>query len=611
MARIVVTGRSTDSQDEPTDGETVVLAMEPGRDRTLLAEWLEALPAVGVRTAAGPRDLPAEYDLCVLDRSSLESVRPVLQRRAEESGSVYLPHVLVVPPTEGDERPRITVTDTDMFVKDVVYLPTEKAVLRRRFENLLQTRRASLKLAERKHQYEQLVALTPETILLVRERVIRYTNEAGSDLFGVDDPAAVQGESLRSFVAPDDRERLDGTLAGLAAADHAERSEYVELELRSATGESRHVEMTGVRVVYDGEPATQLVVRDLTATRKRKRQLTLFGRAIEAAAQGITIADAQQSDEPLIYANEGFGRITGYEIDEILGRNCRFLQGENTDPETVSQVRAAIDDRRPVTVEILNYRRDGSPFWNRLNIVPVEDDSGTVTHFLGLQRDVTDRKEREQQLTVLNRILRHNLRNKMNVIQAYADRLTSVEGARESAAIIEKASADLLRISEQIHRFDPLGTSRSSEMHTVDLAATLIEGVSALQERHPDADLEASLSEAAPVRASKGLDAALENLLGLLESSETPAFDLDVECDGDAVYLTVVDRGGAISQNSLEVVASGTETDLAHLQGVELWVLRWTIERSHGEFTVDTGGEWPRLRIRLLRADDESAGDPS
>ncbi|MFB6219745.1 MAG: PAS domain-containing protein, partial [Halobacteriaceae archaeon] len=78
----------------------------------------------------------------------------------------------------------------------------------------------------------------------------------------------------------------------------------------------------------------------------------------------------------------------------MLGENCRFLQGEDTDPETVATISEAIDAEESVSVEILNYRKDGTPFWNQLDIVPVTDGEGEVTHFLGLQRDITARKAR-------------------------------------------------------------------------------------------------------------------------------------------------------------------------------------------------------------------------
>lgn len=123
--------------------------------------------------------------------------------------------------------------------------------------------------------------------------------------------------------------------------------------------------------------------------------LRLAELAMDEAPVGITVADPSEPDEPLIYVNEAFERLTGYDRTETLGRNCRFLQGEETDPEKTAQVRQAINNDQPVSVELLNYRKNGDPFWNKLDIAPVRDDDGEVTHLVGFQTDVTERKEIE------------------------------------------------------------------------------------------------------------------------------------------------------------------------------------------------------------------------
>jgi len=119
---------------------------------------------------------------------------------------------------------------------------------------------------------------------------------------------------------------------------------------------------------------------------------TLKERAMDEAPVGITVADATQPDEPLVYVNEAFERLTGYPTEQVLGRNCRFLQGPDTDPEAVGELRAGIDAAEPVSVELRNYRRNGEPFWNRVDIAPIRDESGAVTHYIGFQTDVTRRR---------------------------------------------------------------------------------------------------------------------------------------------------------------------------------------------------------------------------
>ncbi|MGE5200276.1 MAG: PP2C family protein-serine/threonine phosphatase [Rhodospirillaceae bacterium] len=146
--------------------------------------------------------------------------------------------------------------------------------------------------------------------------------------------------------------------------------------------------------------------------------LALKDRALDVAAEGITIADARLPDRPLIYANEGFERMTGYPVAEVMGRNCRFLQGPETDPLAMAEIRAALAESRECVVEILNYRKNGSTFWNRLSITPVRDASGEVTHFIGIQSDVSARREAEDGLRRAKEALERDLRLAARVQQA-------------------------------------------------------------------------------------------------------------------------------------------------------------------------------------------------
>jgi PAS domain S-box-containing protein len=130
--------------------------------------------------------------------------------------------------------------------------------------------------------------------------------------------------------------------------------------------------------------------------------LDLKDRALAVAAEGITIADARLPGRPLIYINKGFERLTGYSSTEALGQSCRFLQGTGANSETVQVIRDALDNERDCTVEILNTRKDGTTFWNRLSITPVRDAEEKVTHFIGIQSDLTKRREAELALERAN-----------------------------------------------------------------------------------------------------------------------------------------------------------------------------------------------------------------
>ncbi|HEY9726509.1 MAG TPA: adenylate/guanylate cyclase domain-containing protein [Chroococcales cyanobacterium] len=129
-----------------------------------------------------------------------------------------------------------------------------------------------------------------------------------------------------------------------------------------------------------------------------QESLKLRDQAIAASSVGIVIADARLPDMPLIYVNPAFEQITGYSAAEVLGYNCRFLQGNKTSQPAIAQLRAAIKAGEHCTVTLLNYRKDGTPFWNELTISPIYDDDNRLTHFVGIQADISDRIRAEQAL---------------------------------------------------------------------------------------------------------------------------------------------------------------------------------------------------------------------
>ncbi|ACV80648.1 GAF and ANTAR domain-containing protein [Nakamurella multipartita] len=127
----------------------------------------------------------------------------------------------------------------------------------------------------------------------------------------------------------------------------------------------------------------------------------ILTRAAHDASVAITVADVTAPDQPLVYANPAFERLTGYAAAEVLGRNCRFLQAESGDPHERSAIRSAIANGDAVTTLIRNFRQDGHAFWNEFHLSPVRNGAGRVTHYIGYQLDVTERVERDQQLEQL------------------------------------------------------------------------------------------------------------------------------------------------------------------------------------------------------------------
>jgi PAS domain S-box-containing protein len=123
---------------------------------------------------------------------------------------------------------------------------------------------------------------------------------------------------------------------------------------------------------------------------------TVFFAALQMTRMPMILTDPREDDNPIAFANKAFLDLTGYEESEIIGRNCRFLQGPDTDRETVRELREAVEAKEAISTEILNYRRDGSSFWNAVFVAPVYDDDGTLIYFFASQLDVTRRRSSEQ-----------------------------------------------------------------------------------------------------------------------------------------------------------------------------------------------------------------------
>ncbi|WP_321277061.1 PAS domain S-box protein [Thiomicrorhabdus indica] len=124
-----------------------------------------------------------------------------------------------------------------------------------------------------------------------------------------------------------------------------------------------------------------------------KLRNALLLQLVENAQDGIVVAEKEGRDTILIYVNPAFEKLTGYLADEILYQDCRFLQGEDSQQESIKLIRSAIDDQAPIRTILKNYRKDGSVFWNELSVTPFYDELDEITYYIGIQKDVTEEVE--------------------------------------------------------------------------------------------------------------------------------------------------------------------------------------------------------------------------
>ena len=144
----------------------------------------------------------------------------------------------------------------------------------------------------------------------------------------------------------------------------------------------------------------------------------VLSKILDSCINGVTLADPDLDDMPIVYANKAFEKMTGYSQEEIIGRNCRFLQGEDSEQDARHQLRQAIENSEPLEVTIRNYRKDGQLFYNHLMISPLFDSNGKVIYYLGVQYDVTNQVTASEEIKRLSESLEVLSRRKSENVKA-------------------------------------------------------------------------------------------------------------------------------------------------------------------------------------------------
>lgn len=158
----------------------------------------------------------------------------------------------------------------------------------------------------------------------------------------------------------------------------------------------------------------------------------------------MVVTDPHQPDNPIIFANRAFLKGTGYPVEEVIGHNCRFLQGPGTDPKAVNEVRDAIAAEKEIAVEMLNYRRDGTTFWNQLFVSPITDDTGKLLYFFASQLDISEERRARDLSTrehVLLREIDHRAKNALAMVQGIVRLSRSDDAANYSRSVLGRVDA--------------------------------------------------------------------------------------------------------------------------------------------------------------------------
>ena len=223
--------------------------------------------------------------------------------------------------------------------------------------------------------------------------------------------------------------------------------------------------------------------------REDEERLRLHDRALNAISQGVVITGTG-ADHEIVYASPSFLRLTGYALTEVVGRNCRFLQGADTDAAAVATMHESIDAGEECTVEILNYRKDGSAFWNRVTVCPVRDAAGRVSHFVGVQTDITAERGFERQLLQAQKLeaigalaggIAHDFNNMLLVIRGYSALLAGRVDDEEVRELATRIDTAVQRAAEFTRRLLTFGHAQVTRPESEDVNTVVRETMTLLE----------------------------------------------------------------------------------------------------------------------------------
>lgn len=199
-----------------------------------------------------------------------------------------------------------------------------------------------------------------------------------------------------------------------------------------------------------------------------------FAAAFKATRMPMLITDPRQPDNPIIFCNDAFSKLTGYSVSELIGRNCRLLQGPQTDRAAVSRLREAIAAERDISVDIVNYRKDGSTFWNALFVSPVRDESGEVIYFFASQVDFTNIKSKEAELARARHLAEQEVSERTAALQ---------EALRSKTALVHEVDhrvknnlltiASLVKLQARMTESDIVERTLKSVLNRVEALSTV------------------------------------------------------------------------------------------------------------------------------------------
>lgn len=368
------------------------------------------------------------------------------------------------------------------------------------------------------------------------------------------------------------------------------------------------------------KPASPVALHNRLQSQIRTRTLSIqfarsearFSALIRTATDAIFILDKTAT---IVFVNPAVRDVLGYGPHSLVGRPVTVLIPERFRDAAEAGIDRMFTSGEVGAIDSIDSRalhRAGHEVPVRLSYNQFPYDGRVF--IAGIVHDVTDITRREQWLSVLNRVLRHDIRNDVNVIQGWAERLRLTgENIPEYTGYIEEKAEEIVRLSDQARQMEQLSRSGDDGLHAVELVGRLTHQLTRLQREHPAVDVCVDVPERADVLTFDLVDSAIDNVLENAvkhNDSERPRLDVRVSTVGpDEVELRVVDDGPGIPIEELAALERGDEAPLAHTSGLGLWITKWLVSESGGWLRFEHAEPSGTVVSMTFRAVDEASVD--
>lgn len=345
------------------------------------------------------------------------------------------------------------------------------------------------------------------------------------------------------------------------------------------------------------------------ASVQMEREVEIFRQTVEQADTAICITDNRGKIE---YANSAFGAITGYDPDAVAGEPVEILATDGWDRSFYESAWEQVRQGESVRREVVQQAADGAQFYADLSVAPLRPDGEQIENFILIESDITELKSNEQRLEVLNRVLRHNLRNDLNVVQGNLDLVLESLPEGEERSRVRRArrkAESLLSLGEKAQFVNKaVGAVDERETHAeVDLADLLTTEIEVVGERYPEATLTLETNPSAATRGAQlhvAIRELLDNAIRHNDSEPRVRITTDRAASPDGlVYIDIIDNGPGLPENERKTLARGRETELMHGSSLGLWLVHWIVTHIGGHLDIqrtDDSGTTIRLSLPVI-----------